>query len=508
MRANSEKNLSMDGLLYLWPYALTALLTSVGACGLLIYFSKSIQISARIDKRRHHGNETPLLGGMGVILGAITAGSAIAIVQPELFSPLNTKFILFALLTAAGFGAIDDLYELSARWKFLSQNLITLFMMLALSKVDTPVDNLFGPRTPISYGIEWFWCLGLLNSINLIDGMDGLASGIGLIVTGFLCLSNHTSQPLHFALTAVAAPAILGFYFWNFNPAKIFLGESGALSIGIILFAACMTYEASPSPAINIVVPLFAIGLPIFDTLLAIVRRLMRKSAIMAPDREHIHHRLQRLGLSHKNTVRFLHMITAYLCFVGYNFSVEKYFKFSALVLVLGGLSINAVLLMIAERKIFTYLVNFATHILKALDENRQDSFSVQYRINSLQSQGIPFVTFKLNLESSLKSLLEKSPAKIQKFYGSLGEALRQSKQREVFFQNSTRVVIVHRIELGDDIKEIEPSIRRDLENMENSTKIDLYLQEAETLQKIEVHPVVPAAAKVTNIKTGKKTAA
>jgi hypothetical protein len=338
--------------------------------------------------------------------------------------------------------------------------------------------------------------------------MDGLASGIGIIVTGFLCLSNHSTLPLHYALTAVAAPAVLGFYFWNFNPAKIFLGESGAQAVGIILFAACMTYEASPSPAINIVVPLFAIGLPIFDTLLAIIRRMLRKSAIMAPDREHIHHRLQRLGLSHKNTVRFLHLITAYLCFVGYNFSVEKYFKFSALALVLGGLSINAILLMIAERKIFSYLVNFATHILKALDENRQDSFSVQYRINSLQSQGIPFLTYKLNLESSLKSLLEKSPAKIQKFYSSLGGALRHSKQREVFFQNSTRVVIVHRIELGDALEDIEPSIRRDLETMENATKIYLYLQEPDTLQKIDVHPISQAQANVTNIKTNKKSAA
>lgn len=474
----------MEGFIRYLPVSLGAFLASALVCGIVIHFD-SFKITAKSDKRRHHKSSVPLLGGMGIIFGSVLC---LFTFQPEPSLLLDTKYILCALITAAAFGAVDDIYEIRGRWKFLGQNIIAFFLLASLRNIETPVEKILPTQKLFSLFIEWFWCIGMLNSINLIDGLDGLASGIGMIVISFLCLVSGVSNQEQAYLFTLSLPAILGFYFWNKNPAKIFLGESGAQAIGILLFLTSMCYQSGKTPVVDLLVPLFSVGIPIFDTLMAIARRFHRGVGLMSADREHIHHRLVRLGLSHTNAVRFIHGITIYLCLLGVQFSKENKFQISALALVILGLAINAILLMMAERKLFSHMANFSTHMLKSLDENRQDSFSSQYRINTLQQQGIPYVTYRLNLENSIRAMIEKSPTKILKFYSELSEILRKNSQWELYFQNSTRIILICKISNRDNLEKIDSSLRKELLHAEESMKVDLYLNMKNTLKRMETN--------------------
>lgn len=489
----------MEGFLAtFWPYSLAAFLLAFFCNGFFVHYQANL-FRAKVDKRRHHTREVSLLGGVAVLLGLIPAGFAYVWNNPGAVTPLHPSWLLGAFVVAAAVGLADDRWELRARWKFLGHLAITACLWAALRDTETPVDRLLGSGSAASNAVEVFWCLGTLNSINLIDGLDGLASGIGMLVIGFLCLTNTTDPLLAHTLLLLSVPALLGFFFWNRNPARIFLGEAGALSVGILLFTVSMNYKSSGVAAVDMVVPLFAHGVPIFDTLMAMIRRISRGTGLMAADREHIHHRLLRLGLSHRNTVRLLHAITLYLCLIGYQFTLDKEFRFSALALVLLGIGINLVLLMVAEKKLYSYLTNFASHMLKLLDENRQSELSSQVRMRVLHEHGVPFMAFSLNLENCVKTLLEKSPGRIQVFYSALAEALRND-YRELHYESSTSAVILQKLQPGDEYERVRMAVLIDLAIFEKDHKLDLYLHLRSTLRYLppderRASPASPAAA-------------
>jgi UDP-GlcNAc:undecaprenyl-phosphate GlcNAc-1-phosphate transferase len=495
----------MDGFIAtIWPYSISAFTLSFLAAGLFIYF-RTHGFSAKADKRRHHTREVSLLGGIAILIGLIPSAGLLFWNQESISGPLHIGFVLLALGVAVAVGLADDRFELRARWKFLGHNLIAGMLWFALRDFETPVDRLLGMNSLASSAIEWFWCIGTLNSINLIDGLDGLASGVGLLILCFLCLTNSGNPQLAMALLWTTAPAILGFFLWNRNPARIFLGEAGALSLGILLFVASMTYNTGHAPAVDLVAPLFAHGLPIFDTLMAMGRRVARGTGLMAADREHIHHRLLRLGFSHRNSVRFLHALTVYLCLIGYQLTQERKFQFTSLSLVTLGIGINLVLLMMAERRLYSYLTNFASQILKLVDENRKDGLSMQVRMRILHEQGTPFVVFALNLENCVKNLLEKSPGKTQVFYQKLTESLH-NPDREIYFENSTSAVLLQILRPGDEFENMHALLLADLIRFENEHKLDLYLNLRNTLRHLPVDMLMPSAENVAAAKTQKQS--
>jgi|GEM_PF-5339162 len=233
-------------------------------------------------------------------------------------------------------------------------------------------------------------------------------------------------------------------------------------------------------------------GVPILDTLLAISRRISRGTGLMVADREHLHHRLGRLGLSHPNISRFLHFLTIYLCGISYCFLQLGELKPEALMLAIAGLGINLFLLRQAERKLYSYLANFASHMLRTIDTSN-DSVSLSMRRRMLAEAGSPTIAFRLDLSLCVSNLLEKSPGRIQSFYGKLGDALRGSPGlREVHFENSRTVIILQTLKSDeDDPSRLAFGLRADLERFEERERIDLGLHLSDSLR------VLPADAEI-----------
>ena len=222
--------------------------------------------------------------------------------------------LLLGGAVAAGLGAIDDLFDLRARWQFLGQLLLACGAVALGITIDF-VANPFGGR-PISFagtgvvavGFTVFWIVGMINSINFIDGLDGLSSGVALIAAvtlGMISLTTQvtTGQPLIAVLCFALAGALLGFLRWNFHPATIFAGTSGVLFVGYTLAVLSILGTA------KVAVALLVLGVPIIDTFWIIVRRLSQGRSPFSPDRTHIHHRLLDLGLSHRQTVLLIYGI-------------------------------------------------------------------------------------------------------------------------------------------------------------------------------------------------------
>ncbi len=477
----------------LWAISLFSFLVSFALCFLFIRFHGTHSIAAINDKRRHNERPVPLLGGAG-ILGGFTAGFvAIHVFELDGGNSIRLFYAFSAIALAVGMGLFDDKLELKARWKFLGHNIVALFLVLAVDGIATPPDRILGQGSLAAYALKWFWCLGILNSMNLIDGLDELSSGIGLLVLGFVVMMSAPEAPFRNPLFFIAIPSVLGFYLWNRHPAKIYLGEAGAQAVAVFLFLGTMTFQHSASAGLDLVALFFALGVPILDTLLAIVRRVRRGTGLMVADREHLHHRFGRLGLSHSGTSRFLHFLTLYLCGIGYALLQLEAFSWGAMVLALSGLGINLFLLSLAEKKLYAYLSNFASHMLQVLDTGGADPLSLQLRRRSLTESGLPHLAVRLNLSHCVGNLLERSPGRIQNFYGKLGDALKgKGESREVHFESSRSVILLQRIEPGhDNPEQIISDLRLELESFENREKIDLglHLPKSVTILPVETAP-------------------
>jgi UDP-GlcNAc:undecaprenyl-phosphate GlcNAc-1-phosphate transferase len=174
------------------------------------------------------------------------------------------------------------------------------------------VSNPFGEPVslgPFSLPVTLFWFLGCMNAVNLLDGLDGLAAGVCLFASVTLLLvSLLFGQVLSVLLMACLSGAILGFLLFNFHPASIFLGDSGSMALGFLIAALSLLGARKTETAVALLIPFIALGLPIFDTVLAILRRWQRKLPISAADREHVHHVLLAMGLNHRQAVLILYM--------------------------------------------------------------------------------------------------------------------------------------------------------------------------------------------------------
>jgi UDP-GlcNAc:undecaprenyl-phosphate GlcNAc-1-phosphate transferase len=160
----------------------------------------------------------------------------------------------------------------------------------------------------ISLPFTLLWMVGVVNALNLIDGLDGLAGGVAFVaVTITFLVSLQRGHPLMMLFSAALAGSIVGFLFYNFNPASIFMGDTGSMFLGFVLAATAVETNQKASTAVAVIIPTVALGLPIMDTLLAIGRRAWRGRPLFQADKEHIHHRLLARGLSHRQAVLVLY---------------------------------------------------------------------------------------------------------------------------------------------------------------------------------------------------------
>jgi UDP-GlcNAc:undecaprenyl-phosphate GlcNAc-1-phosphate transferase len=301
---------------------LAAALVALVATPLIERLVKSVGIEDHLDERRIHDRPVPRGGGVAVAIAFLIVGGGLVVLsgtQPGFptwrgVAPENLLGLFGGGVLAALIGAIDDRADLRARWQFLGQLGLAAVAVLAGITVSF-IGNPFGGGNipfPVWVGIAFtvVWVVGMINSLNFIDGLDGLSTGIAFIAAvtlGVLSLTRQVDQPLVAVLCFALAGGLLGFLRWNFHPARIFQGTAGVMFLGYTLAVLAILGSA------KVVVALLVLAVPIIDTFWVIVRRLSSGRSPFSPDRGHIHHRLLDLGLSHRNTVLLIYLVCATL---------------------------------------------------------------------------------------------------------------------------------------------------------------------------------------------------
>ncbi|MBC8590099.1 glycosyltransferase family 4 protein [Wansuia hejianensis] len=262
------------------------------------------------DGRRIHRKAMPLIGGLAIYIGVI--------ITSIIYLPLD-RFLISMIIGSTIIvisGIIDDIKELSPRLKLIFQLMSGLVLILGDVRIDfirNPFsnNNLLLDLKWLSIPITLFWCIGIINTFNLIDGLDGLAAGVAFISSFSLILVagryNYTNIII---LSSIVAGACIGFLPFNFNPARIFMGDTGSLFLGFMLASISIEGVMKSVTAISIVVPIMILGIPIFDTTFAIIRRFLSGKSIMDADKGHLHHRLMNRGYGHRDTVLILYSIS------------------------------------------------------------------------------------------------------------------------------------------------------------------------------------------------------
>jgi len=267
------------------------------------------------DMRRIHNGAIPRLGGVGIYLAFYLPFLGFLFYQNRisqfLFSDIRQFLgLLICSTIILGLGIYDDIKGANAREKLAVQMIaavILYFFGFEIQKISNPFgDSIY--LGWLSLPITVFWLVGLSNAFNLIDGIDGLASGVAFFATSaLLAVALFLGNILPSLFTAALAGATLGFLRYNFNPARIFMGDSGSLFLGFTIAAISIHGSAKAHAAVAILIPIVALGLPIIDTLLAIARRVYRGLSIPTADKEHIHHKLIKYGFSHRRAALILY---------------------------------------------------------------------------------------------------------------------------------------------------------------------------------------------------------
>lgn len=307
----------------LFAFLMTLIVTPV-----VIRICRKYGIVDRPDERRIHKEPIPRLGGIAVIVSVIftvlSFTTLILLFDPEFFKVKYFKYdflqiigILFALFIITLVGIMDDLFDIQAKIKLLFQFICANILYFTGSKITflssfTSYPVFVGDF--LSYVLTVLWIVGLTNAINLIDGMDGALAGISAITSftlGLLAIIQGQTVLAVFVFTL--GGSLLGFLRYNFNPAKIFLGDTGSMFIGMFMSIVSLLGYFKKATLISLIIPIIVFAIPIFDTLWAIIRRILKGQHIFQPDKEHIHHKLLQLGLNQKQAAFILYFITIFL---------------------------------------------------------------------------------------------------------------------------------------------------------------------------------------------------
>jgi UDP-GlcNAc:undecaprenyl-phosphate GlcNAc-1-phosphate transferase len=287
----------------------------------------------RPSDRKVHPRPTPTLGGVAIFVGVLV-GFGVSRLMPEFSDLFRTSSDLVAVLIGSSVivvvGAYDDIRGLAAPTKVSGQVLAAGLVVLAgvqLLYFWFPGQGILSLGADVAVPLTILWILAMVNALNLIDGLDGLAAGIAAIAAGaffvYILLGPGPTDAATPAalLCAIAAGGAVGFLPWNFHPARIFMGDSGAMLLGLLLAGATISgVGRNPFPpgagdlaafAIPVVVPLLVLAVPFLDVLLAIIRRMRRGRPVTHADKQHIHHRLLDIGHSHRQAVLLMYLWSA-----------------------------------------------------------------------------------------------------------------------------------------------------------------------------------------------------
>lgn len=268
------------------------------------------------DNRRMHKKPTPRIGGLAIIFGFTVATLCFAQPSRQLYGTLAGAAIIAVM------GVIDDCKNLPAKLKFVIQIIAALVVVFAGDiKIDVFTNPNFLSDNPYWALPEWLsvtltviWIVFITNAVNFIDGLDGLAAGVSAIMSISLVFISIRVGEYSIAILGIALMgSCFGFLPFNFNPAKIFMGDTGSTFLGFMLATLSIQGVFKSYAVISFAVPLLILGLPLFDALFAMIRRILRGQSPMTADRGHLHHRLVDMGFSQKQTVFILYAISGVL---------------------------------------------------------------------------------------------------------------------------------------------------------------------------------------------------
>lgn len=307
----------------LWMIYIIGFIVSLGlALGLTPLVKKFAFAVGAVDvpnARKVHTRIMPRLGGLGIFASFIIAMLLLFPFIPKIFTLREVNFIKAFLVGGSItvlLGALDDRFDLPAKLKFLVQIATACIVVfgfdIRIEFANIPFHSYAAVETWIAIPFTILWIVGVTNAINLIDGLDGLAAGVSAIAIGTIAVMAFVMGNVMVALLCLLLlGSILGFLYFNFHPAKIFMGDSGALFLGFCL-ALLSLLGFKQVAIVSFLTPLILIGVPLSDTMFAIVRRWMQKKPIFSPDKGHLHHCLRELGFNHRQTVLIIYGIAAF----------------------------------------------------------------------------------------------------------------------------------------------------------------------------------------------------
>ena len=265
----------------------------------------------RPNYRKVHARIMPRLGGLAIFGAFLISYFVLRPVDPA--SSLTAPFIIGGACMIIITGMLDDMFEITAKAKLLGQLLaagIVVYGGLQIEFINLP----FGGTLDFGYfsiPLTILWIVGITNAINLIDGLDGLAAGVSTIALITLAgMALMKGDVFVFTMAALLAASSAGFLVYNFHPAKIFMGDTGALFLGFMISVLALLGFKNIT-VISLIIPVIMLGVPISDTFFAIVRRLRLKQPLSAPDKSHLHHCLLNVGFTHRQTVLIIYALAA-----------------------------------------------------------------------------------------------------------------------------------------------------------------------------------------------------
>lgn len=298
----------------LWAAFLTSFILALAFTPLAIWLAPKIgAMDIPKDERRVHVKPIPRFGGMAIFIGVMA--STLIFIMPAFIPGKTMEGILIGGALIYLFGVIDDLRDISPKLKLLGQVVCACIVYASGIRLDFINDFLGGEDLLFSsvpaFLVTILWIVGITNAVNLVDGLDGLAAGIAAIAS--LCIAYAGYIHGHYVaatLMLAVAGGVLGFLPFNFHPAKIFMGDGGSQFLGFCLATFSLIQPVKSATVVAVGIPALVLGLPIFDTAFAILRRVIRRQSIVVADKEHLHHRIMRAGFGQRRSVMIMYCIS------------------------------------------------------------------------------------------------------------------------------------------------------------------------------------------------------
>ncbi len=286
----------------------------------VIWFARRLNVADVPGGRKVHAKPISHIGGTAIFLSTMcpvvgvlflsnVIGNAFRDILPRLIVLLSAAVFMFAV------GLIDDIKSngLRARIKFVAQ-IAGAFVVCAVGiriKSVTIADWLTVDFGWFSWPLTLLWIVGITNAVNLSDGLDGLAAGISAVACGVIAIfAVHSGQVVMAVLMLALLGSLTGFLFFNFNPAKIFMGDCGSMFLGFTIASSSVLCSSKSPVLVGLALPVLALGIPIFDTLFSMLRRYLERRSMFAPDRGHFHYRLVDMGIKQRHVVITIYIMT------------------------------------------------------------------------------------------------------------------------------------------------------------------------------------------------------